>query len=86
LIDMDGATHEGSEAIKKLWWAGTMKKRTIEITNIQLEGDKVLYEMTWYCSDGQVVGKDKWEAVIENGKIKSATCVDTLAYKGPLFY
>ncbi len=74
-IETNGAgTFTGADRIRRLYNLA-VNKFTVDYTNYQPEGDKVLYDAILFF--GERKRGERYEAVIQNGKIKSNLLVET---------
>ncbi len=75
-IEKNGSgTYTGSEEIAGLYrWV--VKSFQVDYSNYQVEGDKIFYNGILIINDRKVKG-EKYEAVVENGKIKTNLMVGT---------
>jgi predicted ester cyclase len=70
-VEYDGSgTYEGAERIRDSY-VPIVSVGSVDHANIRMEGDKVIYDFYLLNAYGQVTLGQKYEAVIENGKIKS---------------
>ena len=72
-----GGTYTGPESIRKSY-EPIIGAGSLDHTNIRVEGDKVLYDCYLVNEAGNVWLAQKYEAVIENGKIISNNYVGVI--------
>jgi hypothetical protein len=66
-----GGAWNGAHKIKLLYEFEFSEKRTVDHTNFQVEGDTVVYDCEYFDRNGDKYLMEQYEAVIENGKIKT---------------
>jgi len=72
-------TFAGSDRLRVSY--GTLVRgHTMDIANIQAENGSVLYDCYMLNREGQIVTGAKFKALVEDGKIKSNTYVDSLPF------
>ena len=77
-VEYDGyMTSIGAEKIRKSY-EPIVNTFSMDNTNIRVEGDKILYDCYLINDAGEVSLAQKYEAVIENGKISSNNVVGVI--------
>ena len=66
-----GGAWKGAHKIRLAYGLDLSEEGTIDNTNIRMEGDTVLYDCQLIDKSGETYKMEKYEAVVENGKIKT---------------
>ena len=73
-----GGAWNGAYKIKLFYNFEFSEERTVDHTNFQVEGNTVVYDCDYFDKNGEKYLMERYEAVIENGKIKKNFLVKNL--------
>jgi hypothetical protein len=73
-----GGAWNGARKIKLMYEFEFSEERTLDHTNFQVDGDTVVYDCDYFRKNGDKYLMEQYEAVIEDGKIKTNFIVKNL--------